>query len=228
MRYLVQLLAQFLAVIIVVSFHEFAHAYAAYKCGDPTAKFSGRMSLNPAKHFDAFGMVSFALMGFGWAKPVPINPNNFNDYKKGCLWTSAAGVLMNYVMAFVFYPVLILTNAYVLPIFAGKYLYVALSAFTYALFVYSLNFCIFNLLPIYPLDGFRILEASNNRKGKAYWFLRQNGYYILLGLIFISFFADRIPVLGYFNILGYVMNFAIDVFGKPITLFWNWILGFIL
>ena len=228
MRYLVQLLAQFLAVIIVVSFHEFAHAYAAYKCGDPTAKFSGRMSLNPAKHFDAFGMVSFALVGFGWAKPVPINPNNFNDYKKGCLWTSAAGVLMNYVIAFVFYPVLILTNTYVLPIFAGKYLYVALSAFTYALFVYSLNFCIFNLLPIYPLDGFRILEASNNRKGKAYWFLRQNGYYILLGLIFISFFADRIPVLGYFNILGYVMNFAIDVFGKPITLFWNWILGFIL
>ena len=79
MEYVIQLLAQFLAVLIVVSFHEFAHAYAAYKCGDPTAKFCGRMSINPAKHFDALGMIAFAFVGFGWAKPVPINPNNFKD-----------------------------------------------------------------------------------------------------------------------------------------------------
>lgn len=228
MEYVIQLLAQFLAVLIVVSFHEFAHAYAAYKCGDPTAKFCGRMSINPAKHFDALGMIAFAFVGFGWAKPVPINPNNFKDYKKGCLWTSSAGVIMNYVMAFVFYPVFVLTSVYLLPIFSGKYLEVALRAFSYALFVYSLNFCIFNLLPVYPLDGFRILEAANGRRGKAYWFLREYGYYILLGLIFISFLSSSIPMLGYFNVLGYVMDFAIDVFGKPITLFWNNVLAFIL
>ena len=134
MDYIVKILAQFLAVMVVITFHEFAHAYAAYKCGDPTAKFSGRMTLNPLKHFDPLGIVMFAFVGFGWAKPVPINPNNFNDYKKGCLWTSAAGVIANYIMAFVFYPVFVLTVAYLLPVFAGKYMSVFLYALTYALF----------------------------------------------------------------------------------------------
>ena len=107
-HYLFYILAQFLAVAVVLSFHEFAHAYAAYKNGDPTAKFAGRLTLNPAKHFDPIGVITFALAGFGWAKPVPVNPNNFKDYRKGCFWTSIAGVLMNYAMAFLFYPVFIL------------------------------------------------------------------------------------------------------------------------
>ena len=149
MEYVVQLLAQFLAVMVVITFHEFAHAYAAYKCGDPTAKFSGRMTLNPVKHFDPLGVVMFAFVGFGWAKPVPITPNNFNDYKKGCFWTSAAGVLMNYFMAFLFYPVLLLTRLYVLPLFVGKYIYYLISGLTYALFAYSLSFCVFNF-PMCP------------------------------------------------------------------------------
>ena len=183
MDYIVKILAQFLAVMVVITFHEFAHAYAAYKCGDPTAKFSGRMTLNPLKHFDPLGIVMFAFVGFGWAKPVPINPNNFNDYKKGCLWTSAAGVIANYIMAFVFYPVFVLTVAYLLPVFAGKYMSVFLYALTYALFAYSLSFCVFNLLPVYPLDGFRIVDAVNRKRGKVYRFLRQYGYYILLALM---------------------------------------------
>ena len=109
METIVALLAQFLAVVVVLTFHEFAHAYAAYKCGDPTAKFCGRMSLNPAKHFDPIGLFAFVFAGFGWAKPVPINPNNFDNYKKGAFWTASAGVLTNYIMAFLFYPVYILT-----------------------------------------------------------------------------------------------------------------------
>ena len=228
MDYIVRILAQFLAVMVVITFHEFAHAYAAYKCGDPTAKFSGRMTLNPLKHFDPLGIVMFAFVGFGWAKPVPINPNNFNDYKKGCLWTSAAGVIANYIMAFVFYPVFVLTVAYLLPVFAGKYMSVFLYALTYALFAYSLSFCVFNLLPVYPLDGFRIVDAVNRKRGKVYRFLRQYGYYILLALMFISILADNISAFRYIDVLGYIMQFAVGVFGRPITLFWNWILGFIL
>ncbi|MBP3434269.1 MAG: site-2 protease family protein [Clostridia bacterium] len=228
MDYIVKILAQFLAVMVVITFHEFAHAYAAYKCGDPTAKFSGRMTLNPLKHFDPLGIVMFAFVGFGWAKPVPINPNNFNDYKKGCLWTSAAGVIANYIMAFVFYPVFVLTVAYLLPVFAGKYMSVFLYALTYALFAYSLSFCVFNLLPVYPLDGFRIVDAVNRKRGKVYRFLRQYGYYILLALMFISILADNISAFRYIDVLGYIMQFAVGVFGRPITLFWNWVLGFIL
>ena len=228
MDYIVKILAQFLAVMVVITFHEFAHAYAAYKCGDPTAKFSGRMTLNPLKHFDPLGIVMFAFVGFGWAKPVPINPNNFNDYKKGCLWTSAAGVIANYIMAFVFYPVFVLTVAYLLPVFAGKYMSVFLYALTYALFAYSLSFCVFNLLPVYPLDGFRIVDAVNRKRGKVYRFLRQYGYYILLALMFISILADNISAFRYIDVLGYSMQFAVGVFGRPVTLFWNWVLGFIL
>ena len=99
-----RLLASFLVVVVVLSLHEFAHAFVAYKCGDPTAKFSGRMTLNPLRHFDPIGMLMFAVVGFGWAKPVPINPNNFKNYRSGTFWTSAAGIIMNYCMAALFYP----------------------------------------------------------------------------------------------------------------------------
>jgi len=223
MDYAITLLAQFLAVTVVLTFHEFAHAYAAYKCGDPTAKYAGRLTLNPTKHFDLIGLLTFALVGFGWAKPVPINPNNFDNYKKGCLWTSAAGVLMNYVMAFVLYPVFVLVTYYILPIFSGKYMALFLFYLFFALYRFSLSFCVFNLLPFYPLDGFRIIDATAKKRGKVYWFLRQYGYYILLGLILISFLAERIPYLGYIDLLGYMMTFAMNILGRPITLLWNWL-----
>ena len=228
METIVALLAQFLAVVVVLTFHEFAHAYAAYKCGDPTAKFCGRMSLNPAKHFDPIGLFAFVFAGFGWAKPVPINPNNFDNYKKGAFWTALAGVLTNYIMAFLFYPVFVLTWIYVLPLFAGKYMAYFLYALTWGLFIYSLSFCVFNLIPLYPLDGFRIVDATTTRKGKIYWILRQYGQYILMGLILVHFAASRIPYFGYIDLLGYGLSFAENVFGKPITLFWDWIFQLIL
>ena len=104
----VEILATFLAVVAVLTLHEFAHAFVAYKCGDPTAKWAGRMTLNPVKHFDSVGLVCFVFVGFGWAKPVPVNEANFRKYRSGCFWTSAAGVITNYLSAFLFYPLFIL------------------------------------------------------------------------------------------------------------------------
>ena len=112
MDYIVYLLASFLAVMVVITLHEFSHAFVAYKCGDPTAKFNGRMTLNPIKHFDPIGIVMFALVGFGWARPVPVNPNNFRHYRSGSFWTSAAGIITNYISAFLFYPIFLLTLNY--------------------------------------------------------------------------------------------------------------------
>lgn len=218
-----QILAQFLAAIVVITFHEFAHALSAYKCGDPTAKLQGRMTLNPVKHFDPIGMLLFAVAGFGWAKPVPVNPNNFDNYKKGSFWTSIAGILMNYVMCFLFYPLFVLIFLYVCPIFAGKYMYTFLFYLFYSLFFYSLSFCVFNLLPLHPLDGFRVLEATAKKKGKVFWFLYQYGHLILLGLVALNFLAQRLPILGYVNVLGYVLLVARKVFGRPVVWFWNWI-----
>lgn len=227
MEDLIIIIAQFIAATVVLSFHEFAHAFAAYKCGDPTAKYAGRMTLNPMKHFDPLGILMFALAGFGWAKPVPINPYNFDNYKKGSFWTSAAGVLTNYCMAFVFYPIFILVMTYIRPLVLGTYMEIFLFALFYGLFSMSLSFCVFNLLPLHPLDGFHIVEAVSERKGKVYRFLRDYGHYILLGLVVLHYLANRFPVLTTIDILGYVLTFAIDFFGRPITLFWTWLFGII-
>ncbi len=217
------LLAAFIAVTVIITFHEFAHAYAAYKCGDPTAKFAGRLTLNPVKHFDLLGVVMFALAGFGWAKPVPINPNNFDNYKKGCFWTAAAGVLMNYAMAFLFYPLLRLVILYLYPVFVGTYMANFLVSLFLSLYTYSLGFCVFNLVPLYPLDGFRIIDAVNTRRGKIYYFLRDKGQFVLLGLILLHILSGRIPYLGYVDILGYFMYFAEEILGKPIMWAWDWL-----
>lgn len=229
MDYIVYLLASFLAVMVVITLHEFSHAFVAYKCGDPTAKFNGRMTLNPIKHFDPIGIVMFALVGFGWARPVPVNPNNFRHYRSGSFWTSAAGIITNYISAFLFCPI---------ALWVGEYFFPNSSVITYGhefvfhltqlLFSYSLSFCVFNLLPFYPLDGFRMVDALNKKHGKVYRFLRNYGYYILMGLIILSFvartLAKRVLFFGYFDILGYVMTFATNILGWPITAFWELIL----
>ena len=221
--YILELLASFLAVIIVISLHEFAHAYVADKCGDPTAKLLGRLTLNPFKHFEPLGILMFALAGFGWAKPVPINPYNFKNYTKGSVLTSLAGVIVNYISAFLFYPLYLLIAIHVLPLIAGKYLAIVLQYFFVYLWVYSLNFCVFNLLPFYPLDGFRVWDAVDKKRGKVFQFLRDKGSFILLGLIFLSFVTSRIPQLAVLDILGTVIGFIREILGTPITLFWNWI-----
>lgn len=230
MESIIRLLASFLAVTIVLTLHEFAHAFVAYKCGDPTAKWAGRMTLNPTKHFDLIGLVLFALAGFGWAKPVPINPQNFKHYKRGYFLTSAAGILMNYVTAFLFYPVFDLTFNAFLPTGVSTYGQYFAIHFTQLLFSYSLSFCVFNLLPLYPLDGFRMVEALNKKRGKVFQFLRNYGHYILIALIAVSYICERMwnltanPVFVYIDLLGMAMQFLQSVFKMPITAFWGLIL----
>ncbi len=219
---IIELLASFLAVIAVLTCHEFAHAFVAYKCGDPTAKLYGRLSLNPLKHFDIIGLICFTLVGFGWAKPVPIDPSNFKRYRLGLGLTASAGIVLNYIMAFFFYPLFLLALNFMPDI---PFLTSFLTYLLYLLYVYSLSFCVFNLLPFYPLDGFRIVDALNRRRGRIYRFLRQYGYYILLFLIVESFLCRAlepfISFMGYMNILGWVMDFAQKIFGFPILAVWG-------
>ena len=99
---LIMLLSWLIAVVIGIVFHEFAHAFVAYKMGDNTAKLSGRMSLNPIVHFDLIGGLCLLFFGFGWAKGVPVNSNNFKHKRAGEIWVSLAGVITNFVLAFIF------------------------------------------------------------------------------------------------------------------------------
>lgn len=225
MSYVIQLAASFIAVVIVLTLHEFAHSYVAVKCGDPTPKWNGRLTLNPLRHFDLVGLLCFAFVGFGWAKPVPINPNNFKKYRLGMALTASAGVVMNYLTAFLVFPVYLAVVHYLYPILPS-YSNTFLSGIFYLIFAYSLSFCVFNLLPFYPLDGFRVMDALNKRRGKIYRFLRQYGYYILLFLIAESFICNLFVRFGvtqmdYLNILGWVMQFATDILGWPITALWG-------
>ena len=89
-------------ILLALTVHEYFHGYVAYRMGDPTAKYAGRLTFNPIKHIDIFGLFAFIIFRFGWAKPVPINPYNFRNVNRGILYTSIAGPLSNFVLAFIF------------------------------------------------------------------------------------------------------------------------------
>ncbi len=176
---IIQYFAIFLALILVLPLHEFAHALIAVKCGDNTPKLAGRYTLNPLAHFDPMGLICFVLARFGWAKPVPVNPYNFKNYKWGSFFVAIAGVLANYLLAFLIYPLFILS----LSVGDFGYFTDLLQYTLYFIFSLSLSFFAFNVLPIFPLDGFRIVEAFSKKRSKIYYYLRHYGPYILLFLI---------------------------------------------
>ena len=205
----------FLALLLVLPVHEFAHAFCAVRCGDNTPKNCGRYTLNPLSHFDIAGLVCFVLVGFGWAKPVPINPNNFKNRKRDGLLVSVAGVLANFLLAFIAYPLFVLSLR--IPEFG--YFTRVLQLALYYVFSLSITFFIFNLIPIYPLDGFRIYEAFS-KKGKAYYTLKRYGIYLLYALVLLGIVAD-FTGMYYLDVLGRALSFVRQYVQIPITAFWG-------
>lgn len=237
---IVDILAGLIAVIFIFAPHEFAHAFIAYKSGDPTAKMYGRLTLNPVKHIDPIGFVMCALTGFGWAKPVPINPINFKSYRKGLFCTAVAGVITNYIIAFVAYPLYLLVYNYLyLPNYAffcdNLFLDVLVQVLYTSLFyiyAYGMSVFVFNLLPLFPLDGFRVVESLTRATNRARQFLETYGKYILMILVIESFMCSRIVrynpnlyIVDYFNILGWLGWLAQNIIGFPIKAIWNLVFG---
>ncbi len=167
------------AIIIGLTVHEWAHAFAADKLGDPTAKNLGRMTLNPFAHIDLFGFLCLLVVGFGWAKPVPVNPRNFKNYRRDDIIVSLAGIAMNLVVAF-FATILFYFGVYHWNLGSNEAFYtIFLSIVTI-----NLSLAVFNLLPIYPLDGSHVFESLFMRYiPKFSMFLRQYGQYILIALL---------------------------------------------
>ncbi len=231
MDYLFTYLASIIAVLFVFVPHEFAHAFIAYKNGDGTAKMYGRLTLNPIKHIDPVGMILCIFTGFGWAKPVPINPYNFRKYRLGLFTTAIAGVVTNYIIAFLAYPLSLLLVKYgSTDSEAAFYAVYFFRTLFYLIFLYSLSVFIFNLLPLYPLDGFRVVESFTREVNPVRRFLKNYGYYILIILVVESFLCGLVTkytnlyYINYFDVLGYVKWFARNIIGYPITAFWNWII----
>lgn len=153
------LVARIVVILLILPLHEYAHAFAARKFGDYTAESSGRLTLNPFKHIDPIGAFLLLLTGFGWAKPVPVNPIAMRNPRKGIIWTSLAGPFSNLIAAFL--SMTVLRVIYCIPIAASNtallntltMVCTLLSAFSSV----NMGLAVFNLIPVPPLDGSRVL-----------------------------------------------------------------------
>ena len=192
MENLVQIVLSALAVLLILTIHEYSHAYAAYKLGDNTAKNLGRLSLNPLKHLDPFGALCMILFHFGWAKPVPINARNFKNPKRDFAITALAGPLSNMVFAFIsaFFILLIRSQYSAVVEKNAFFTQLILNLYTFLVLFHQINIGIglFNLIPIPPLDGSRILNVI--LPPKYYFGIMKYERKIYLGLIIWLAFGD--------------------------------------
>lgn len=202
------MLAVMLAYVFVIMFaltiHEFSHGFVAYKCGDNTAKVSGRLTLNPLAHFDTLGLICFMFIGFGWAKPVPINPLKFRNYRRNMALVSLSGIISNVVSAFLFVPFYIL----IFPFVEYNLFYFFVGNLFYFMIVINLSLAVFNFLPIFPLDGFNFLNTFLKYDNKFSQFMFKYGSFVLLFVI----------VTGIFS---YVYNYTIFGLLKVFMSFWG-------
>lgn len=175
---IISLLLYIVIILISLSVHELSHGYAAYLCGDATARNLGRLTLNPLAHLDPIGTFMMLVFGFGYAKPVPINPRNFNHYKRDLCIVSLAGPASNLLLAFFGTLAFYLTG-----IFLPYEVKVSIDGnvwfnFCISFITANTSLCVFNLLPIPPLDGSRILSAA--LPGKiAYYYLKYERYIMI-------------------------------------------------
>lgn len=189
------LLAFVATAMLAISLHEFAHGFAAFKMGDPTAKLQGRLTLNPISHFEPLGLAMFLLVGFGFARPVPVNPYNFRNMRRGMLLTAFAGVIANLIQALIGFGLMIgFGYLFVTANASGALHYLLFFLFYFSLYATLLNAVLiaFNLLPIYPLDGFRVVESLSRTENAYVRFMRRYGSFILIGIVLVGFLFDRI------------------------------------
>lgn len=180
-----------------------AHGYAADAMGDPTPKNAGRLSVNPLKHLDVLGFICMLIFHFGWAKPVPVNPANFKNRRKGVILVSLSGCLTNLLLAFITLAATLLVSR----MDGNPYL---ITILTY-IYIYNLMFAVFNIIPIPPLDGSQVLAEFLPYKArmKFYNFSRW-GMLILLILMWTGIFSRIInPII---NAIGWLFTLILSPF----------------
>lgn len=193
-------------ILISLSFHEFSHAFVSYMLGDPTAKNQGRLTLNPMKHLDAFGTIMMLIARFGWAKPVPINPMYYKNRKSGTMIVSLAGPVSNVFLAVIFsFPLLYINAKYGSQDINSFSLNAIIFNLSLSFFINNLRLAVFNILPVPPLDGSKILSGILPQR--QYFTLMQYENYIGIGFLILMFVFP-----GFLNrILGPIVNLLIGV-----------------
>lgn len=231
-RTLIELIFLAFAVVISMILHECAHGYVALLNGDPTAKLSGRLTLNPVAHFDLLGFAMLITVGFGYARPVPVNPYNFKNKRYGTFTVAIAGISVNLILAF-FSSGLWMLMGFLCRVFPDvAHVFNGFSIFFTLMTVLNLNLVFFNLLPIHPLDGFRVVESFTKFSNPYTKFIRDYGKYILLGLIVLGVFVDFVmrstdvgPGFAALDILGTYISVMTGLTTQGFTSFWGLIFG---
>lgn len=213
---LISILFSLPCVLIAITFHEYAHGYVAYRLGDPTARNAGRLTLNPLKHLDPIGALCMLLFHFGWAKPVPINSRYFKKPRRDMALVAIAGPLVNILLSLLGVLLFCILNAVFAPhgaalstdSFAGNARWVLMSFISY-FFRLNASFAVFNLLPIPPLDGSRLISIF--LPPRISWNIMKYERYIALGmlvLLYIGVFDRPLTFLvssllnGMFRLVG--------------------------
>lgn len=202
---LLAVVAFVVALLSALVLHEIAHGLVALWNGDMTAKYYGRLTLNPLKHFDWVGLILMFLVGFGWAKPVPVNPNNFKNRKVGAITVSIAGVATNLILAFIGAMFYVIFATITPETQSAAYVLYFFSAVASLMCQLNVSFALFNLLPLFPLDGYRLLSCFVNENNSAMRFLRKYSLYIMLAFVLlnsVSLFARFSPLYWYIGRFG--------------------------
>ena len=200
------LLVRIPALLIAITFHEYAHARMAYHWGDPTAKHQGRLTLNPLAHLDPIGLLMLLIVRFGWARPVPINPYNFRDRRKGLFWVSLAGPGMNLLLG--------LFSTFILVLLTLQGSGSLVRSIMWNLVIYNVFLAVFNIIPLPPLDGSKILTSVlPGRYLRFYYSVEPYGPFLLIlllvfGLLPVILVPISNIIINLFRYLAFlVMNF---------------------
>ncbi len=213
---IISLLVSIMTILPALTIHEWAHGFMAYKLGDSTAKADGRLSLNPLDHLDPIGSLLLLLVGFGWAKPVPVNTRHFKKPRRDFALVSLAGPLSNFICALISAIVFGSLFGICLKAGASEAILLVVSMFLQASVIYNVGLGLFNLIPLPPLDGSNILLCIlPNHLASKYARLRYYTHYIFIALILLM----RLPIFDNLLPIEPIVNLFLDLALKFVSFF---------